>query len=378
MKQTEFVGEGSITQLKQLLNDLGAKKIFLVTGKNSFEKSGAKAAMNDILNEMIVKRYDVISECPDMEFIKAGINELRLSECDSVVAVGGGNVIDTAKAVNFFSSQSITPEECITSVSKITEKGLPLVAIPTTSGSGSEATHFAVVYSGNEKHSLAAKSIIPDVAIVDPELTYSMSPYQTAVSGIDVFCQAIESAWATGSNDESRKYSRDSLSLVVKSLVSAVRQGSAESRRDMSLASNLAGKAINISKTTAPHAVSYSMTRMFGIPHGQAVCITIGEFLKFNYAVNSADCNDSRGEFHVKSSIEEIFKLTGSSDVNDCVDKIKFLISAAGLKTNLKELGIDSSEKLELIVRSTNAERLSNNPRKIRQEALLELLKNVY
>ncbi len=378
MKQTEFFGEGSITQLKQLLYDMGAKRIFLVTGKNSFEKSGAKAAMNDLLNELTVKRYEVISECPDLEFIKAGMNDLRLAECDAVVAVGGGNVIDTAKAVNFFSSQSITPEECIRSVSNIKGKGLPLVAIPTTSGSGSEATHFAVVYSGDVKHSLAAESILPDVAIVDPELTYSLSPYQTAVSGIDVFCQAIESAWATGSNDESRKYSRESLTLIMRSFISAVKMSSAESRRDMSLASNLAGKAINISKTTAPHAVSYSMTRMFGIPHGQAVCITLGEFLKFNYEVNSADCNDSRGEAHVKCTIEEIFKLTGSSDVNDCMEKIKSLIRSAGLKTNLRDLGIDSTDKLELIARSTNAERLSNNPRKITQEVLLEILKNVY
>ncbi|MBK6876983.1 MAG: phosphonoacetaldehyde reductase [Ignavibacteria bacterium] len=378
MKQTEFFGEGSITQLKQLLYDMGAKRIFLVTGKNSFEKSGAKAAMNDLLNELTVKRYEVISECPDLEFIKAGMNDLRLAECDAVVAVGGGNVIDTAKAVNFFSSQSITPEECIRSVSNIKGKGLPLVAIPTTSGSGSEATHFAVVYSGDVKHSLAAESILPDVAIVDPELTYSLSPYQTAVSGIDVFCQAIESAWATGSNDESRKYSRESLTLIMRSFISAVKMSSAESRRDMSLASNLAGKAINISKTTAPHAVSYSMTRMFGIPHGQAVCITLGEFLKFNYEVNSADCNDSRGAAHVKCTIEEIFKLTGSSDVNDCMEKIKSLIRSAGLKTNLRDLGIDSTDKLELIARSTNAERLSNNPRKITQEALLEILKNVY
>ena len=124
---------------------MGAKRIFLVTGKNSFEKSGAKAAMNDLLNELTVKRYEVISECPDLEFIKAGMNDLRLAECDAVVAVGGGNVIDTAKAVNFLSSQSITPEECIRSVSNIKGKGLPLVAIPTTSGSVSEATHFSVV-----------------------------------------------------------------------------------------------------------------------------------------------------------------------------------------------------------------------------------------
>lgn len=378
MKQTEIFGEGRVRELLQLLKEMGAKRIFLVTGTSSYSRSGAEEALKSVVNEFQVKRFQVTSECPDLDFIKAGMKDLSQSNCDSIVAIGGGNVIDTAKAINILSFQSASPEACIESLSNITEKGLPLIAIPTTSGSGSEATHFAVVYSGNNKFSLASEHILPDAAIVDPELTYSLSSYQTALSGIDSFCQAVESTWASGSTVDSKQFAEKAISLVMKSYISAVNSPSVESRSNMSLASNLAGKAINISKTTAPHAVSYTMTRMFGIPHGQAVCITLGEFLKYNYEVSSSDCNDVRGDKFVKSSIEEIIRLTGAEDVIDNVKVIKEMISKSGLKTNLRDLGINSSAQLEMIADNTNAERLANNPRKLSREALLEILKKVY
>jgi alcohol dehydrogenase class IV len=378
MKQTEIFGEGRVRELLQLLKEMGAKRIFLVTGTSSYSRSGAEEALKSVVNEFQVKRFQVTSECPDLDFIKAGMKDLSQSNCDSIVAIGGGNVIDTAKAINILSFQSASPEACIESLSNITEKGLPLIAIPTTSGSGSEATHFAVVYSGNNKFSLASEHILPDAAIVDPELTYSLSSYQTALSGIDSFCQAVESTWASGSNVESKQFAEKAISLLMKNYIPAVNSPSVESRSNMSLASNLAGKAINISKTTAPHAVSYTMTRMFGIPHGQAVCITLGEFLKYNYEVSSSDCNDVRGDKFVKSSIEEIIRLTGAEDVIDNVKVIKEMISKSGLKTNLRDLGINSSTQLEMIADNTNAERLANNPRKLSREALLEILKKVY
>ncbi len=378
MKQTEIFGERSISELRKLLLEMGARKIFLVTGTGSYSKSGAEAALNDIVNEFEITRFKVTTECPDLEFVKGGIENLNQSDCDSIVAIGGGNVIDTAKAINILSAQTVLPEDCIRSMSAISKKGLPLIVIPTTSGSGSEATQFAVVYSGDEKFSLAGEYILPDVSIVDPELTYSLSPYQTAVSGIDVFCQAIESTWASGSTAESKHFAEKAIALVLKSYISAVDSPGKENRRDMSHASNLSGKAINISKTTAPHAVSYTLTRKFGIPHGQAVCITLGEFLRYNYEVSSSDCNDARGENFVKSSIDDIIRLTGAGDVNESMRVIKEIISESGLKSNLRDLGINSSAQLEFIADNCNAQRLANNPRKLNREALLEILKSVY
>ncbi len=378
MKQIEFFGEGRLSELAELLKKFEAGRIFLVTGKNSFSQSGAESKVNELLNNILCNRFIVTTECPDIEFINSGINEIKRSNSNCVVAVGGGNVIDTAKALNILSVQDLPSEEYFHSDMNPAKKGLPLIAIPTTSGSGSEATHFAVVYSGEKKFSLASEYILPDATIVDPELTYSLSSYQTAVSGIDAFCQAVESLWASGSTAESRQFAESSISLITKNFNQAVQSPDVDSRRNMSLASNLAGKAINISKTTAPHAVSYTMTRKFGIPHGQAVCLTLGEFMRYNYEVSHDDCNDKRGCEHVRSAIDKIIELLGANTLEDGVSRIRGLVTNAGLKTRLRDFGIGPEADLEKIAANTNTERLANNPRSLTHEGLLNILKRVY
>lgn len=375
--QIELFGEGSVRRLREVLGMFRANRIMLVTGSSSFRLSGAEEIVMEQLSGHESARFTVTTECPQIDFIKNGIELAREFVSDTVIAVGGGNVIDTAKAISFLSAQSQSPEYVIENSARASEKGRPLVAIPTTSGSGSEATHFAVVYSGISKFSLASDAILPDAAIVDPELTYSLTPYQTAVSGIDAFCQAIESIWATGSDEESTKYAEESAELSYNNLLNAVSSPDAVSRRNMSRASNLAGKAINISKTTAPHAVSYTMTSVYGIPHGQAVCITLGEFLKFNSEVTNEDCNDNRGSEHVKNAVRKILRILKASNPAEGSAKINELIRSCGLHTALSELGVSGMMEIEQIALNTNAERLGNNPRKITQQSLLELMKRI-
>lgn len=361
----------------EVLGMFRANRIMLVTGSSSFRISGAEEIITEQLSGNETARFTVTTECPNIDFIKKGIEMYREFVPDTVIAAGGGNVIDTAKAINFLSAQTESPEEVIENSGRSSKKGRPLVAIPTTSGSGSEATHFAVVYSGISKFSLAYEAILPDAAIVDPELTCSLTPYQTAVSGIDAFCQAIESLWATGSNEESAGYAEEAAALAYGNLVKAVCKPDAESRRNMSRASNLAGKAINISKTTAPHAVSYTMTSVYGIPHGQAVCITLGEFLKFNSQVTEEDCNDKRGTEHVRQAVSRILRILNANDPGEGSSRINELIRSTGLQTTLTGLGISGMKEIEQIALNTNAERLGNNPRKLTQDSMLEIMKRV-
>ena len=375
--QIELFGEGSVRRLREVLGMFRANRIMLVTGSSSFRLSGAEEIVMEQLSGHESARFTVTTECPQIDFIKYGIELAREFVPDTVIAAGGGNVIDTAKAISFLSAQSQSPEYVIENSARASEKGRPLVAIPTTSGSGSEATHFAVVYSGISKFSLASDAILPDAAIVDPELTYSLTPYQTAVSGIDAFCQAIESIWATGSDEESTKYAEESAELSYNNLLNAVSSPDAVSRRNMSRASNLAGKAINISKTTAPHAVSYTMTSVYGIPHGQAVCITLGEFLKYNSEVTEDDSNDKRGAEQVRNAVRRILNILNANDPEECGKKINALIKNCGLKTTLTDLGISGMKEIEQIALNTNAERLGNNPRKITQQSLLDIMKRI-
>src|SRR5262249_51347864 len=153
-----------------------------------------------------------------------------------------------------------TPEGVVADGLPLLNRGLPLVAIPTTAGSGSEATPFAVLYVGHVKHSIAGPAMLPDVAIVDPSLTDSMSPALTAVTGMDAFSQAVESYWCIHSTERSKAYARRAIALVLEHLEVAVTAPREENRRAMSKAAHLAGRAIAITKTTGAHALSYPLT----------------------------------------------------------------------------------------------------------------------
>ncbi|MEO6695296.1 MAG: phosphonoacetaldehyde reductase [Ignavibacteria bacterium] len=376
MTVEEFFGIGSIVNVSDLISKYKINKIFLVTGKNSYHLSGAEANLSKILKDSEIIHYNNCSENPKIEDIEKGIELFKGSGSEMVIAVGGGSVIDVAKLINFISFQN---DYDITSgsSSNIFNIGKPLIAIPTTSGSGSEATHFAVVYKDKEKYSVAHEYILPDISIVDPQLTLSLSPGNTAASGVDALSQAIESYWCVNSNVTSKGFAEESIKLILSNLENAVNNPNIENRTAMSNAANLAGKAINITKTTAPHAVSYSMTSFFGITHGQAVSLTLGEFLKYNYEVSESDKIDKRGVEYVKCTIEELAKIIGCENVYDAKEKISELMKAIGLKTKLSEFSINSEKDIKLILDNVNLQRLSNNPRSVSKAELKKILSNI-
>jgi alcohol dehydrogenase class IV len=172
--------------------------------------------------------------------------------------------------------------------------GKPLIAIPTTSGTGTEATCFAVVYIDKTKYSLKHSSILPDYTIIDPTLTHAMPPLVTAATGMDALAQAIESYWGVKSTHESQAYAREAITLTLAYLKAAC-QNEVEARDAMSRAANLAGKAINLTETTACHAVSYPITSYFNVPHGHAVALTLASM--FGYINNLRSMSQGRAQY---------------------------------------------------------------------------------
>ncbi|MDQ3194436.1 MAG: phosphonoacetaldehyde reductase, partial [Bacteroidota bacterium] len=365
MNQKESIGNGELNRLSEILDIKSDDKVFLVTGKKSFAISGAEKIITEHLKKNDYTRFSDFEENPKLEDIKKGIHVFKEKRYDLILAVGGGSVIDIAKMINIFSFQAETPEAIIRDNSKIKNKGKHLAAIPTTSGAGSEATNFAVVYKDKEKFSAAHEYIYPGTVIIDPELTYSLSPAITATSGIDALSQAVESYWNVNATEKSKTYSAQAIILINENLSKAVNTPDNASRFNMSLAANLAGKAINITKTTAPHAVSYSMTSYFGIPHGQAVSITLGEFLEFNCGVNENDIVGKKSIGEVRKTLEQLSGFLGSIDPVGAKLCIKELMRGIGLKTKLSELGIREEKDLKMIIKNVNLERLKNNPRRV-------------
>ena len=363
-------GSGALGQLPEVLAELDTESLFLVTGRASFQASGAADAIKELSRDFTIEQFSEFQANPRLADVERGVQQFRQSGCQLLVAVGGGSVIDMAKLIGLLSAQQAAPRDIIVADAAVDRPSPPLIAIPTTAGSGSEATHFAVVYVDGQKYSLADDSLLPTCSIVDPALTESMPSYQTAVTGLDALCQAVESMWSVGATDASRQYSVEAIQLVLEHLADAVHRPQPANRTGMSLAANLAGKAINITKTTAPHAISYTMTSQFGVPHGHAVAVLLGPVMSYNAEVTADDVVDPRGVESVQKTMQQLCDLFECADAEAACDRIRALITSLGLPASLTELGICSSQDLHKICDNVNLQRLANNPRRLDADSL--------
>ena len=376
--QTEFIGKNSLKNIKKIISNLDAKKILLVTGKGSYKKSGSEEKLIQYLGDAVIKRFFDFEPNPNIKDVLVGINIISSFKPDLVIAVGGGSVIDIAKLINIFAVHVAKEKEIyefVNESSSVKQAGLPLIAIPTTSGTGSEATHFAVVYIGNKKYSFAHEYVLPNFSIIDPSLSYSNPAYIKACSGFDALSQAIESFWAVGSTEESRSYSREAIKIILSSIEMAVLESDKKSMDRMSLAANLAGKAINISKTTAAHAVSYPITKFLDIPHGHAVALTLGSFFVINSHYSESQLNDSRGIQYFDNISKELLNLFDCSESEQVSQRLNQIMSNIGLEANLKSIFSKKNIDYELIKKEINLERLNNNPVKVNSSQIENLFK---
>jgi alcohol dehydrogenase len=376
--QKVIIENGAITRLDALLNDLNAETIFFVVDKPAYEFSGAAGPLQQCFQNRKITWFSDFELNPKLEDVARGKELFLQQKPDVVLALGGGSALDMGKLIASCSVEEGDLLDLVTGKAALESESPPLVAIPTTSGTGSEATHFAVVYVGEKKYSLADKKILPGYVLIDPGLTHSLPPDPTASSGLDALCQAIESIWSVGANDESVGYAKEALQLALDNMETAVNQPTPAARMNMAKAAYLAGKAINITKTTAPHAFSYGVTTRFGVPHGKAVALTLTSFLEFNYHVDDASCNDPRGVKPVKSRIEQgILKLLGDGSMEQAKARLDEIKMNIGSPLRLNEAGVNQKDIPEL-VDMVNLERLSNNPRKIAKPEMEAMLKNLF
>jgi alcohol dehydrogenase class IV len=228
--------------------------------------------------------------------------------------------------------------------------------VPTTAGSGTEATHFTVVYSGKKKRSFVHPSLLPSLVVLDPVLTYSLPAYQSAVSGMDVIAQAVESYWNKNATAESKQFAIEAIILWKEFFINAVVNNEASAREKMLYAAHLAGKAINITRTTGPHALSYYLTASHNIPHGHAVGLFLPLFFLYN--------NPAKG----------LCNLLGTDNANQAADFIKQKMQEAGLAVELASLGISKEKIIDELLEEINEERFANNPAAFDREKLKQLV----
>jgi alcohol dehydrogenase class IV len=355
-----FLGEGGFELLLDEIKKQQYRKILVVTGRKSFDKSGMKKQLLAELHDSELHFFSDFSPNVKFEESVAGCRKAESLGIEAVLAIGGGSVIDMAKIISLMPKDSAVLKKMILGREEISGT-MPLYCAPTTSGSGSEATHFAVIYMGGKKYSLASHHLLAESVAVDPRLSSSMPPYLTACSGFDALSQAIESFWAAAATDKSREYAAKAIALILPALEKAVNDPCAQSRNSMAEGAYYAGKAINISKTTAPHAFSYYLTSVFNLPHGHAVAIFTGVFFKINS----------------EKIPPELYRIMGCRSADECCALWYEMMDRCGLEYRMKGIGIPESE-CEKIVDSVNLERLRNNPVNPGREFFIQHLKEFY
>ncbi len=371
MNQRGYVGPGSILHLGHILRALSASRVLVVAGRSSFQRSGAKDKLDSVLAGCKADVFCEYEHNPKIEDVMKGVDVFRKDDYDALIAIGGGSAIDMAKSIRYLAVNPYVLTEM--QPTRLSVRPKPMIAVPTTVGSGSEATHFAVLYVGVKKHSIAHECILPEIYILDPELAMSLPPSVVASSGADALTQAIEAFWSVNSTEESRAYARSAVAMILSNLPAMMEKRTLGTCMTALIAAHLAGKAINVSKTTAAHALSYPLTSLFGISHGQAVGLLLPRVYLHNSGVTADDVVDERGVSHVRARLRELDALFGCPDASASAAYLAKFFARVGLATELGALGVGRSD-LQAILDNVNAERLGNNPRRMTGQDLKQIL----
>jgi len=359
----------SSEDILKYINDKSFKKIFVLCGKKSFVNSGAENLLKNISNKEI-KLFYKKSEIPILEELIEIIKDIKNFKPDLFLAIGGGAVIDYAKIANVVDIRPDLAELIVNYIYPFKKKYTKLAVIPTTAGSGAEVTSNAVIYVDGIKHSFESELLMPDHFFLIPEFLISAPNKIKASSGFDAIAQALESLVSRKSNDKSVEYASKSLRVSVNSFISFINEPNMKNATEMSIASNLAGKAISISKTTAPHAASYPFTSLFNISHGHAVSLFFEKFFKFNYE----NIDKSETSFDLKKRFDLIFNLFDVQDINGFNSKISLIKKSANLEDDLTKFNIDIIKSSEVVLKGINLLRLVNNPVKIDGKDILNII----
>ena len=364
MEQRILTSANNYSELDKWLEDSGITKLFLVCDR-SFE---FLTGIRDHISELISGGHDIVKfdhfhPNPIYESVEEGVRSFVESGCDGIMAIGGGSAIDVAKCVKLYSNldHSINYLE-----QTPVPNNIPFIVMPTTAGTGSEATRYAVIYYEDKKQSITDDSILPHTVLMDSSAVKTLPMYHKKSTMMDAFCHAIESFWSINSTEESKEYSKAAIRLVIDNM-DAYLDNTDEGNSNMLSAAHLAGKAINITQTTAGHAMCYKITSLFGVAHGHAAILC--DRILFRWMIDNTDrCIDQRGEEYVKGVFGEIAVALGCNTPYEAADKVAEIFDRLEL-----DVPVADDEQFEILKDSVNPVRLKNNPVALSTEIIDEL-----
>ena len=359
MKQNIYIGKTQDFLHKELS---GFKKTMLVC-----DSSMPFLYINEYIKALPLITFNEFTPNPLYEQVAKGVEVFKETGCDSILAIGGGSTIDVAKCIKLYSKMN---EDDLYLNQEYKDTKIPLIAIPTTAGTGSESTRYAVIYYKNKKQSVTHESIIPSGVILDATLIQTLPLYQKKCTLLDALSQGIESWWSVNSNEESVIFSKETIKHIIKNIYEYINHPTKQLCEEILIGANYGGRAINITQTTGAHAMSYKLTSLYGLPHGHAVALCLPDL--WEYMIHNLDkCIDKRGGDYLKGVFEEIAKALDCQTVPHAINKYRQILTDLDIK---KPLSKNRKEDIEILVNSVNPTRLANNPVKLDEEAI----KNIY
>lgn len=361
-----YFGKGRVREIKKIAQELGVKRGLLVASPFFFRSGLAEKIMQESAG-MLTASFGDISPNPDVTEVDECAEVIRKNNIGFVVALGGGSPMDCAKAAASVALTGDSIRKYYGTGISLPREHLPLIAIPTTAGTGSEVTCVSVLsdHVNGKKAPIVSDGFYPEAAIVDPELTYTMPPEVTAGTGIDVLSHALEGYWSKGHQPVCDALAVHAAQLVFRYLYRAYQNPEDEEAREkMCEASVTAGLAFTLPKTTSSHACSFPLTNIYHIPHGEACGLTLDYFTRIN-------ARGTGGE-----RVEILAKSLGFSDADAMADEIYALKKKTGLRCDLKDLKL-SEDQIEELVRISRHPNLYNNPVEITDEMLDEMYRSL-
>lgn len=344
-----------------------ARRILLVHGRSSMGRV-ANRLEAEVLATRTVEVFRGVQPNPTAASVDTAVDRVREARPDWVVALGGGSVLDTSKAAAILAVHKHGTEAYLRGEATITRPGAPVLAVPTTAGTGSEVTPYASVIDEGERRkvSLTHDHLFPRIALLDPGLTITLPARETAASGMDALSHAVEAFWGRRATSVTDAFSLRAVGLVFRHLATAVTEPRVpEVRRGMLEASLLAGLAVSNARTTAVHAASYPLTVHFDVPHGVALALLLPAFVRFN-----ADAVP-------RERAEELLDRTPGQSLEELADAIQELRDLSGLPGCLREVGVQKRDLDLLVEGSFRPDRVHNNPKPLTTEDLRRLLESI-
>lgn len=406
-EQIIYSQDNSISMLPQILEKEGAKKPMIVC--NFFEVLSCHDYIESLDYDFVL--FKDFSANPTYEQVVAGVNLYRQENCDFIISIGGGSSIDTAKNIKLFTQLNEANGPYVKQ--EYVYSPIKHLCIPGTSGTGSDSTRYSVVYYQSEKFSVTHDCIVPEYVILDASLLETLPLFQKKCTVLDALSQCIEAIWSVNTNEKCRDYAVKGMRLIFKYMTPYL-ENEKEALHYMQIAANYSGKAINISQTTAGHALSYKLTSLYNLPHGYAVALCLPKVWRYMHNQETARCAeemkelgvDKHSELPIVKNVyldgkvpaedeEQVFKSVAEMSTREIlVSAFQILKKEFGMPSinkTIKEYEsivkdvleldapvLETEEHLEILSNSVNPVRLGNNPEPLDHDTIYHIYQAVF